>query len=179
MILNYPIPSTPNRGFTLVETLVAITILMIAVAVPFYSIQQAISVSNAARDELIASSLAQEGAEYIYFVRDNNYFQGNSWLTGMDDCTGSSGCTVDPTQPDPLVPCPSGAGPTAGCAPLKLSSTNLYTQSGSFPTTKFTRQVKLTSVVADRQERVTVTVTWKSNHQSYTITIVENLYNWI
>lgn len=164
--------ASSRRGFTLVETLVAITILMIAVSVPFFSIQQAITVSNVSRDELIASSLAQEGVEYIYFLRNNNYFQGVSWLTGMNACTGTHGCTVDPAQ-NALTACSS-----SGCPVLKLSSTNLYTHSGVFPVTRFTRTVRLTALSAT-QERVTVTVTWQTARQSYTVTVVENLYNWL
>ncbi len=161
-----------QRGFTLVETLVAITILMIAITVPFFSIQQAINVSNVSRDELIASSLAQEGVEYIYFLRDNNYFQGVNWLAGMNACTGTFGCTVDPAQ-NALVACSS-----SGCPVLKLSTTNLYTHSGVFPVTRFTRTVTLTALSAT-QERVTVNVSWQTARQSYTVTVVENLYNWL
>ncbi len=173
-VLNY-FQDKSSRGFTLVETLVAIALLMIAISAPFYSVQQAIVASNAARDQLIASSLAQEGAEYIYYLRDNNYLAGNSWLTGMDSClTGNApyGCMIDPSQ-NTLTSCIS-----SGCTPLKLSSSNLYTHAGNFSPTRFTRTVQIQSVSA-AQVKITVTVTWISGQRNYTVTVVENLYNWI
>ncbi|MES2225692.1 MAG: prepilin-type N-terminal cleavage/methylation domain-containing protein [Patescibacteria group bacterium] len=171
----------PPAGFTLVETLVAITILMIAIVGPFYSVQQAISASYAARDQLIASSLAQEGAEYIYFLRDNNYLSGtgNSWLQNMDACKVNTlsdpGCTVDPTQGNALAACSS-----SGCLPLRLSSTGLYTQNtlGGYPVTRFTRTVKILQVSAS-EAKVVVQVTWSTSHRPYTITVTDDLYNWL
>lgn len=160
------------RGFTLVETLVAIAILMIAIVGPFYSVQQAITASYISRDQLIASSLAQEGVEYVYFLRNNNYLAGNSWLTGMNSCTGTYGCAVDPTQ-NTVTACTAG-----GCAPLKLSTTGLYTQSGNYPVTRFTRTVKIQTVSAT-EVHVTVTVTWLTEHNNYTVSINEELYNWL
>lgn len=163
--------SSSQRGFTLVETLVAIAILMIAIVGPYYSIQQAIVTTYAARDQLIASSLAQEGEEYIYFLRDSNYLNSASWLTGMDSCFGSAGCAVDPPQ-NTLTSC-SGI-----CTPLKINSNNLYTQSGNYPETRFTRTVKIQNVNAN-EVQVTVTVTWITSHRNYSVNTVENLYNWL
>ncbi|HWU24516.1 MAG TPA: prepilin-type N-terminal cleavage/methylation domain-containing protein [Candidatus Paceibacterota bacterium] len=173
-------PTHPSaRGFTLVETLVAIAILMIAIVGPYYSIQQAIIASFAARDQLIASSLAQEGEEYIYFLRDRNYLQttelnasGVTWLTGMDSCFTSYGCAVDPAQ-NTLTSCSSG-----GCSPLKLATNGLYTQAGSYPSTRFTRTIKMQTMNA-HEVQVTVTVAWVTEHRTYSVTTVEELYNWL
>jgi prepilin-type N-terminal cleavage/methylation domain-containing protein len=161
------------RGFTLVETLIAIAILMIAIVGPYYSIQRAIMASYAARDQLIASSLAQEGVEYIYFMRDNNYLSGQAWLTGMNACTGAYGCTVDPTQSTSLAACNSG-----GCPAIKLSDTGIYTHTGNYPVTRFVRTVKVQSISAT-QVKVTVLVAWSTEHQNYTVNVEENLYNWL
>jgi Tfp pilus assembly protein PilV len=53
-----------NSGFTIVETLVAITILMIAIAGPLTIAQKGLTASTYARDQMIASFLAQDGLEY-------------------------------------------------------------------------------------------------------------------
>lgn len=174
------------RGFTLVETLVAIAIIMIAIVGPYYSIQQAIVASFAARDQLIGSSLAQEGEEYIYFLRDKNYLQatelnasGINWLTGMDACTGTYGCLVDPSQ-NTLTQC-TNAGCTnvsGGNPALKLASNGLYTQAGNYPLTRFTRIVKIQTMNA-HEVQVTVTVTWITSHRNFTVSSVEELYNWL
>lgn len=165
---------TPRRprGFTLVETLVAIAILMLAIVVPYFSIQQAIVTSYAARDQLIASQLAQEGEEFIYFKRDTNYLASASWLNGLSPCMTSSGCTVDPAL-NAIAACSS-----SGCPALKLSTTGLYTQSGSYPATRFTRTVKIVPVSAT-QVKVLVQVNWITEHRSYSVSTVDDLYNWL
>lgn len=165
------------RGFTLVETLVAITILMIAIVGPFYSLQQAITASQVSRDNLIASSLAQEGVEYVYFIRNSNYLAGRAWDAGLSSCQGSRGCMVDPTQ-NTISQCATGSWPAGGCAALRLSPTGLYTQSGSYPTTRFTRKVEVQTVSAT-QMKVVVTVLWSTNRANYSIVLTEDLYNWL
>jgi prepilin-type N-terminal cleavage/methylation domain-containing protein len=165
--------STQERGFTLVETLVAIAIIMIAIVGPYYSIQQAIMTSYAARDQLIASALSQEGEEYIYFLRDTNYLNSADWLNGMSGCFGPNGCIVDPAQ-NTVAAC-SGT-----CSPLKLSTNGLYTQSGNYPATRFTRTLKIQAIPnSDHEVKVTVTVTWITEHRNFSVSTVENLYNWL
>jgi type II secretory pathway pseudopilin PulG len=169
---------TRLKGYTLVETLVAISILMIAIVIPFYSVQKALQASNIARDSLIASSLAEEAMEYIYYVRDNNFFYYNTngsypsggWLAGLSSCVSSNGCTVDPTQ-NTVSAC-SGA-----CPALKLNTSNLYTYT-SGTDSRFTRTVKIQTINA-HESRVTVTVTGNTSHNSYTSTVTENIYSWL
>lgn len=167
-------PASRTRGFTLVETLVAIAILMIAIVAPLYMLQQAITSANTARDQLIASSLAQEGIEYVYFVRDNNYLAGRSWLSGLTGCTGANGCTVDPYLSQ-ISTC------TSTCPKLGLYSaanTNIYTHSAFGVATRFTRTLTLQQVSAN-QLRATVTVQWTTSRATYNVQVVEDLYNWL
>lgn len=174
-----------QRGFTLIETLVAITILMIVIVVPFYSIQQSLMASNVARDQLIASSLAQEGIEYVYYVRDTNYLYyyhnsntyptASGWLSGLDSCISAAGCVVDPAQSTAL-----GCSSQNGCPVLYLNpASHLYTQTSSGNTpTRFTRKVTITQING-YEVRATVTVSWITAQRTYTITDNENLYNWL
>ncbi len=62
-----------TKGFTLVETMVAITILTLAVSGAFLAANTALIAANISRDQLIASYLAQEGVEYARMKRDNTY----------------------------------------------------------------------------------------------------------
>ena len=59
------------RGFTLTETMIAITILTFAVAGPLFTASRSIIAADIARDQLTASYLAQEGIEYVRMMRDN------------------------------------------------------------------------------------------------------------
>ena len=60
-----------ERGLTLVETLVAISILTIAVVGPLGIIAQALHTSYYTRDQMTAYYLAQEAIEYVRNIRDN------------------------------------------------------------------------------------------------------------
>lgn len=173
---------TPMRGFTLVETLVAITVVVTAMVGPLYAVQQSLNASRTAREQLVASSLAQEGMEYVRGLRDSNYLyvlanpgSGRSWLFGVNGTGGSvncitAACVVDPTQNTV----------SRTIAPLYLSATNLYNQAGSGTQTIYTRRVQLTAVPGSVSEMVvTVTVTWTTKSQTRNVTITERLHNWL
>src|SRR3989338_1736354 len=59
-----------NRAFTLVETLIAISIFSISVLALMSVLGQGISNTNYAKQKILASYLAQEGVEYIRNMRD-------------------------------------------------------------------------------------------------------------
>lgn len=177
------------RGFTLVETLVAISIITTAIVGPFSAIQYAVTTANASRDRLIAVSLAQEAVETVRSVRDGNFLYvaaGNpdrGWLYAMDgsgstaNCFAAAGCTIDAAN-YAIAACPS----SGSCSPVRLnSSQKLYNQapvSATNPATRFTRTVKLTSISAT-EIQVTVTVTWSTNRQPYTVTVTDTLTKWL
>lgn len=156
------------KGFTLIETLVAITILTVSIIGPFYAIQTALRASYLARDNMVAASLSQEAIEYIRSVRDNNYLAGRSWLYGLNACIPGP-CTVDPTQ--------SSGNISSSIQPLYLSSTNIYNQQGAGTQTRFTRQVTMTEL-NEREVRITVTVTW-NRHGNQTVTVTDVIQDWL
>jgi len=172
--------TTPHmRGFTLVETLVAITIIATALVGPFYAVQQALNASRSARNQLIATSLAQEGIEYVRSIRDSNYLYNNvnvtqrSWLyrldgTGGNTCFTPARCTIDAVE-DTV---------SSSVTPLYLSTTDIYNQQGLGAPTVYTRTVQLTSVTAT-EVIVTVTVSWTTKGQARTAIVSETLHNWL
>jgi prepilin-type N-terminal cleavage/methylation domain-containing protein len=162
------------RGFTLVETLVAIAILTIAIVGPYTAAQHALIAALAARDQLVASELAEEGVEYVVSVRDGNYFTHQSWLTGLETCTPGP-CVVDPTDNTT----------SSVILPLTLDPTGLYSQrpvTGTNLATPFTRTVSVTSVpvgaTTPTEVLVTVTVSWDTRGTPLHATILEHLTNW-
>ncbi len=174
-----------HRGFTLVETLVAITVIVTAIVGPLYAVQQSLNSSRSAREQLIASSLAQEGVEFVRSVRDGNYIRNTvtpgarTWLAGLDGSAGgvtsyanciTGDCVVDPTQ--------NTVSRTV--TPLYLSSAGLYNQAGNGSASLFTRTVRITAVSGSATEIIlTVTVTWTIRGQARSVVINERLHNWL
>jgi prepilin-type N-terminal cleavage/methylation domain-containing protein len=91
------------KGFTLLETMVAISILLTAIGGPFVVTQVGIRTARKASQELVAANLAQEGIEFMHYMRDTNSFKSQPWLTGLTgtkDCIGEMGngpksCVID------------------------------------------------------------------------------------
>ncbi|MDD4989024.1 MAG: prepilin-type N-terminal cleavage/methylation domain-containing protein [Candidatus Pacebacteria bacterium] len=180
---------TSNRGFTLIETLVAISILMIAVIIPLSIVAGALQSSYYARDQITAAYLAQDAIEYIRSLRDGNAISisnGTSpspWFGQLDSfCTDADptrGCDVDTI---------SGGGthstgtqqPNASNKALKYEdSTGLYHASwwtGTGSSSRFTRDLKVTG--AAPEYKVTVIVTWTgSGAGNKSIKVSESLFD--
>lgn len=172
--------TSPQKGFTLVETLVAITIIALALVGPFVAVQQALNASRSARDQLIASSLAQEGIEYVRSIRDGNYLYNivnpsspRSWLFGVDGTNNSTNCIVA----DCIIDATQNTRSTT-IAPLYISATGIYNQQASGTVSPFTRTVRITTVSAT-EVRVTVTMSWMTKNLPYTTSVSETLNNWL
>ncbi len=87
-----------SKGFTIIETLVAITILMIAITGPLTIASKALTTAINARDQVVATFLVQDVHEYIHNIKDRNIYAGNAWLTDLgsgSSCTQSAPCIID------------------------------------------------------------------------------------
>ena len=175
------------RGFTLIETLIAITVLTISIVGPLQIVQGVLNSAYNARDQLIGAGLAQDGMEFVREIRDSNYlynarydgvvpsFEGFGTVNGNPDCY-SRGCKVDSLF-QTIVDC--GAA-TCSSAPLYLDSVYRYNQQGLGSQTKFTRTIRLSKPnLADPSETlVTVTVSWE-NHGNRKVELQEYFRDWL
>jgi len=171
-----------KRGFTLLETLVALSILTSAVAGPltlaFYSIRSA----SVSQNQLTAFYLAQEALEYVKNRRDTNVLKGESnWLKdlapsggGNGFCRNDKGCTVDIPY-NSINQCPGGGD----CPKMRYSSdTGLYHQNTSFGSeSPFTRKIKLWYISA-YEEKISITISWSEKFGAKSFTLEENIFNW-
>ncbi len=161
-----------NRGFSLLESLVAIFVLTLASLGPLTLASYAIRTASLSQNRITAFYLAQEAMEYIRNRRDNNAIAGaGNWLNGLNSCASTNGCSVD--IPNDLVSACSG-----DCPKIKYnSSTGLYNQT-SGADTLFTRQVQLTQVANNVEEKVAVTISWRERFSNQSFTLEENIFNW-
>lgn len=100
-----------KRGFSLVETLIAVIIIIISVVTPLSIASRAITFANVSRDSIVATNLAQESIEFIRSERDGTamttaspnrfsaflakfgYNAGNPALSTA--CFSAAGCAID------------------------------------------------------------------------------------
>jgi len=187
-------------GFTLVETLVAVTIITIAVAGPMVTASRALLAANLSRDQLTASYLAQEGVEYVRGLRDQAYLtdlnagnisdvsaaawqdfihgSGDVSFPSISKCIDTT-CVFDPGAvggiDPPLVPCSGNS-----CGPLYISN-DIYTQKADATLnevkTPFVRTIQAV-YVSDTDEKIISKVTWVYHKQTYNVTITDHLTPW-
>ena len=103
MYKNIKKQTNKKKAFTLIEALVAISILMIAIASPMTLAQKGLSTATLSKDQMIASFLAQDGIEAVKNIRDQIAVRGsatNDWLDLLSNCTCSSDadCNFDSSQ---------------------------------------------------------------------------------
>ena len=170
-----------NKGFTIIESLVAISILILAITGATGAMKIGISSYIFSKDQIIAFYLAQEGFEQIRNIRDENALTNPSqpWLATIsansgDPCYFGNACIVDPLGSTLLTRC-SAPG---SCPVLRQNATTgFFGYDGSWPTTIFRREVVLTSINA-HEILVLVTVNWSKGTVSKQFRAKENLLDW-
>lgn len=164
-----------NRAFTLVETLVAITVLMIAIAGPLTITNKALRAALYARNQVVANYLAQDALEMVKNIRDNNYLvNGNTtWPPASLSSCVSASCTIDTTPSVPTI----SSGQAILC---NDSTTGKFTHICSSPNTptQFRRTFRLTQSPTNVNEyNVAVTVVWSENSIQFTEVLRGPIYN--
>jgi prepilin-type N-terminal cleavage/methylation domain-containing protein len=196
MIINYK----KEKGFTLVETLIAISILMIAIASPINLAQKALSSAVLSRDQMTASFLAQDGLEAVKNLRDQIAISDNgntNWLSLFNKCICTSAlqcnlnnlpgaiyCNIDTTlsnlgDSSSII---GSADNNSSINPLKIEiNNNVFTKYdllGSGSASKFSRYINIMPTGNADEAVVQVRVSWPSGAGVQKIDIKDFIYNY-
>jgi prepilin-type N-terminal cleavage/methylation domain-containing protein len=173
-----------QSGFSLVETLVAITILLIVITGPLTLVSNSARSTNFANDQVMANFLSQEGLELVQSVRDDLLIPkfaipppgGNAWTDFMStansnivrNCFNASGCGLDQATNS------SGAIRQYDCSTISdcrlhfnttAGQRSAYTHVAGLDTeTRYTRVITMDDAITGQVEVVS-TVTWRSDGQ--------------
>lgn len=166
-----------TNGFTLIETMVAISIVTLAIIGPMIDAERSIVAAETARDQLSASYLAQEGIEYMRAVRDDQFLASypantaNAWNNFLNSspltpCRSPGICTLGPLQGGTLSLCTG-----LGCSqPFSLVTNG----------TPFTRTIQMINASTNgaTDVRIVSTVSWSFHTVPYAVTITDHLTPW-
>jgi len=167
-----------RKGFTLIEVLIAITILVVGIISGFVLITRALRNVAIIRDRLTASFLAQEGIELTRQIRDSNFLrilneESVDWRDGLGDGTYIIESKVDGEESIELV--------SIGEDPNRIlfydNALKIYNYDDGEPTT-FNRKIKI-ETISDDEIRVKSIMQWKTRTIDFDLTVEDHLYNWM
>ncbi len=154
-----------EAGFTLVETIVATGVIVVALVSSLALINSSLVSASNFSDRLIASNLEAEGIEVVRNIRDNNWLQNLSWNNGLSD--GDYNVAYNSLSLTPFSD-----------TPLKLNSSNgIYDYSVSGDQTIFKRRISISNL-SSYEIKVVSTVSWQRRSRSYSITVEDHLFSW-
>ena len=161
-----------QAGFTLIETFIAITILLIAMTGPLYLVTKSLSASKLAKDQTTAIYLAQEAVEYIRNIRDSNILNNDDWLLDLENCFGQK-CKIN--SPDTRN---VGACAVDGCVPLNYDPASKLYRYDAGSESRFKREIQINTLSGGREIEIVVTLAWQSSSTEKIFTVREHLFNW-
>lgn len=192
-IFNTQRKNISRKGFTLIETLVAISILVVGVGAVFTAVQSGLSNSSSVRQRMIAMYLAEEGINGIKNLKDSNLTNiasGNSsnWLQGIQGiCSANNPCAYDITAHNGNGGVVSCAGNPNNCRvrldtiSIQGDEVEIYKQGGGGTDTGFVREIYVEETnsgsAAGREAKVTVEIT-RPNTNTPDLKVVQYIYNY-
>jgi len=183
-----------SKGFTVLESIVAIGILSLSISGAFSSVVQSLAQASITKDEVTAYYLAQEAIEIVRNQRDHNQLSiingalGVTWLDGITSaCPFSTDivkntCTVDATN----LQISNCHGSWDSCTQNLKQDPNTYLYGyTSGNATNFKREIQIERVQNDTfgnpiEISVTVRIVWtRGSLITKEFKIKEHLFNWL
>jgi prepilin-type N-terminal cleavage/methylation domain-containing protein len=178
-----------KKGFTLIETLIALLIFATAVTAMMVITSHGVTDMTLVKNKYVANYLAEEGIEIVRYVRDDLYVKGQPFLPNFTDTISScaNGCNADPILlfenqgrlNDVFLEC----NPIDNCR-VRLDASGYYRGSLTFTeVVPFTRVITVdTDGVASEQSEhelhVKSVVTWQEGLVAHSVSSEEHLFDW-
>lgn len=154
-----------QEGFTLIEAMIAIALIMIGLSGVFVLINRSLGFHNLAFHRLVAAQLAQEGIEIVRNLRDSNWLAGRAWNEGLNP--GIYQIDYQSLQLTPYLD-----------QNLLFDEENKVFTYEKGRSTPYKRKIEITQVSPD-ELKVIVTVFWKGvGGASFDLVVEDHLFNW-
>lgn len=164
-----------KNGFSLIEALVAIAILIVGILSAFLLLIRTTATIPAMQARLTAVNLAQEGLEEVRALRDTDFLNNTkSFKSFLNGHSCGTGCHIAANNENGSIELFDGQG-----EPLKLNeNTHLYTYNSNDPNSIFSRSIIIDNSPIDFIN-VTVDVTYTIKGKAQTVEATDRLYNWL
>lgn len=163
-----------TSGFTLLESIVAITVLTFAIAGPLTLASQSIKTASLFKNKLIAVHLAQEGIELIKNYSTSNVLAKDDWLKDIwgapGNCNSAPGCMLDAFSFSP-----ENCAPT--CPPLRYDPASVSYSYSTGSDSIFTREINLESISSD-EVKIRVSISWEERFGPQEYAVEDFMLNW-
>ena len=158
-----------NRGQLIVESMIAITILIIGILGVLSLLSQSLGFYRVAYEEHVAVNLAAEGIEVVKNIIDTNIVNGDRWNKGLAVAKDSFQVQYDSSNLDPVSNKPLNFDPATG----------IYSYDTLGFATNFKREIIIENKLSDDEIQVNSIVTWKSRGGAgLSINLEDHFYNW-
>ncbi|MFN7088909.1 MAG: prepilin-type N-terminal cleavage/methylation domain-containing protein [Candidatus Paceibacteria bacterium] len=154
-----------SNGFSMIEGLVATSIIMIGLVAVFGLINSSLRMIAVAKDELVAANLAQEGIEIVRAIREENWIEDENFNTGLSP--GQYRVHYLETRLLPFVN-----------TPLRFDSNTGFFQYNSGEDTPFYRTISISSI-SPVEIRVVSQVSWQTRGLPYSVVAETHLFDWL
>lgn len=156
-----------RAGFTLVETLVALTVLTVGLTAGYAAAVFSSTLATSIRNNAVAGNLAQEGAEIIRSIRDTNWFASAPFDTGLAagdyEVVIYAQAAATPYQARPMYITPGGL--------------YQYATGPGYTLTPFRRKISISKPSAV-ELRVVSEVTWTDRGRDREVAVESHLFDW-
>lgn len=172
-IRNWKLNIRNGAGFTLIEVLAALFIMMIGVMGVMGLVVRTVAFNSSVNSQLVASYLSQEGLEIVRNIRDGNFLKihkgaGGQWNDGLTSCPVACGADYNDLAlgsfQDTFLRLSNGFYTYDACA--------------NCSTTIFKRKITIDSATVDLL-KVSVDVSWLDKENTRTVRGATELYNWL
>lgn len=157
-----------RQGFTLMEVIVAVAIIITALIACISLITSSISSIKGNKLKIIATGLAQEGLEIVRNIRDNNWLnykrKAEDWRDGL-----SAGDYLVEFNRESLLPFVS--------TPLRIKPNERY-QYYEGDNTPFYRKITIQDIDTS-QFKVIAEVSWQEGQRNNLVRAETRFYNWL
>jgi prepilin-type N-terminal cleavage/methylation domain-containing protein len=165
----------PKKGFSIIEVLIAISIISIGLVGLLTLMNSNISANSVNKNKIVAAQLAQEGAELTRKIRDTNWLVPQNWDTNL--ATGTYIIDYLHVPTDPLAAVTDISDP-ASILKISVTGSNIgYYQHVAGPNSSFRRIIQISDRTTESL-KVTCTVSYQKSLNKYEYTAISYLYNW-